>query len=137
MVKRIILISCGWLCLALGVIGIFLPVMPTTVFLLMASWCFAKSSDRFHRWLHEHPKLGPIVQTWSDGKGIPKHARTKAVVTIVVCMSISILIVGKLWVAALLVFIGIGVVSYLYYLPVLDESSAINNDVGDNDISKK
>ncbi len=109
----------------LGVIGIFLPVMPTTVFLLMASWCFAQSSKRFHQWLHNHPKLGPILKTWSEGKGLPRKARNKAVTTIIVCMSISALIVGKLWVALLLACIGAGVIAYLYRLPILEE---INNE---------
>lgn len=90
----------------------------------MASWCFAKSSKRFHQWLHQHPKLGPIIKTWSEGSGIPRKARNKAIATIVICMSISAIIVGKLWLTILLACIGGGVITYLYRIPVLDEDES-------------
>lgn len=52
------LMALGWVCVALGIAGLFLPVMPTTVFLLIAAWAFSHSSHRFHRWLYDHPRLG-------------------------------------------------------------------------------
>ncbi len=53
-----------WLCLALGVIGIFVPGLPTTVFILMAGWAAARSSPRFHNWLEGHPLFGPMLRDW-------------------------------------------------------------------------
>jgi uncharacterized membrane protein YbaN (DUF454 family) len=60
--KRTIYISAGGLCAGLGIIGVFVPGLPTTVFLLIASFFFARSSPRLHRWLMEHPRLGPFLE---------------------------------------------------------------------------
>ena len=73
------LIAFGWLNVGLGVVGMFLPVMPTTVFLLIALWAFSKSSKRLHDWLYSHPKLGPNLRAWQDHRVIPRRAKVLAV----------------------------------------------------------
>ena len=65
---RYVLLTIGWLSVTLGVIGIFLPVLPTTPFLLLAAACFARSSPRFYQWLVEHPQLGPWIRDYLNGK---------------------------------------------------------------------
>ena len=71
LILRYVLLAIGWLSVALGVIGIFLPVLPTTPFLLLAAACFARSSPRFYQWLVEHPRLGPWIRDYLDGNGGP------------------------------------------------------------------
>ena len=61
---RYALIGLGWVNVALGAIGIVVPGMPTTVFLLIALWAFSKSSERFRTWLYEHRRLGPPIRAW-------------------------------------------------------------------------
>ena len=74
-VIRTLLLAIGWLSVTLGIIGIFLPVLPTTPFLLLAAACFARSSRRFYLWLVEHPRLGPWIRDYLDGQGIPLKAK--------------------------------------------------------------
>jgi len=117
------LISLGWLCVVLGVIGIFLPLLPTTPFILLAAWCFAKSSPRFHNWLLSHPTLGPIVHTWQSGEGIPRKVRNKILIVMWISMLVSMLIIGKWWSVALLAAIGACSTIYLIKQPISDETT--------------
>jgi uncharacterized membrane protein YbaN (DUF454 family) len=78
---RWILLAFGWANVALGVIGAFLPGLPTTVFLLIALWAFSRSSLRFHGWLWHHPRLGPPVRDWHTHKVIPRKAKWLAILT--------------------------------------------------------
>ena len=73
--KRIIYICLGTLCVALGIIGAFLPVMPTTVFLIMAAYFYARSSERLYSKLMSHPKVGPVVRNWEESRTMPRKAK--------------------------------------------------------------
>lgn len=75
-------IAFGWLCVALGAVGAVLPLLPTTVFLLIAAWAFAKGSPRLHGWLMGHPALGPYIRDWQDYGRIPRRAKALAIVMI-------------------------------------------------------
>jgi len=76
--KRIVFLALGWLFFVLGVIGVFLPVMPTTIFMIMALWAFANSSQKMHTWLYTHAKFGPALQRWDRDGVIPIHAKIAA-----------------------------------------------------------
>jgi uncharacterized membrane protein YbaN (DUF454 family) len=69
----------GVVALALGIIGAFVPLMPTTIFLLIALWAFSRSSPRFHRWLYSHPRLGPPLRAWHEHRVISTRAKAAAV----------------------------------------------------------
>lgn len=114
------MIGAGWLCVCLGVIGIFLPLLPTTPFLLLAAWLFGRSSERFHLWLLNHPRLGPMVRAWQSGEGLPRRVRRRVLLLLWLSMGLSIFIVGKLWAAITLVTIGLCVSLYLLKQPVSD-----------------
>ncbi len=70
----------GWLALVIGLIGIFLPLLPTAPFVLLAAWCFSRGSPRLERWLLEHPRLGPIVRDWREHRAVPLPAKQFATV---------------------------------------------------------
>lgn len=76
---RWLLLGIGWISVALGVIGIFLPILPTTPFLLLAAACFVRSSRRVYVWLVTHPRLGPWIRDYLDGQGIPLKAKVYAI----------------------------------------------------------
>lgn len=117
MIKWLFL-TVGVIATGLGVIGIFLPLVPTTPFLLLAAACFTRSSDRFHRWLVEHAHLGPMVRGYLEGTGIPRRAKTVAIVMVWLTVpSSAFLLVPMPWVRVLLLAIATGVTIYLVRLP--------------------
>lgn len=75
---RIIYFSLGWVMVALGVIGLVMPLMPGAVFLIVAAWCFARSSPRFEAWLLDHPTLGKPLRDWRAAGAIPRPAKVMA-----------------------------------------------------------
>ncbi len=119
-VIRWLLITAGWLSIVLGVIGIFLPLLPTTPFLLLAVTCFARSSEKFHGWLLNHKYLGPYIHLYLDGKGIPLKAKCYIIGLIWVTMILSIYLVPHVAAKILLAIIATGVTLYLLRMPTLD-----------------
>ena len=87
----------GWLSVALGVIGIFLPVLPTTPFLLLAAACFARSSPRFYNWLVNHKRLGPWIRDYLEGNGIPLKGKVYAIGLMWLSISLSCYLVPSPW----------------------------------------
>lgn len=116
---RAVLIAVGWLSVAGGVLGIFLPLVPTVPFLLLAAACFARSSERFHRWLVEHGHLGSLVRDYLEGSGIPRRAKVTAIAMVWFSISLSAFLVPIRWVQLLLLIIAAAITWYLCYLPTL------------------
>lgn len=75
---RLAWLAAGWTLTALGVVGLVLPVMPGTVFLILAAACFARGSPRLEAWLVNHPRLGPTVKAWRRDRAIPVRAKIAA-----------------------------------------------------------
>jgi len=80
---RWIYLATGWLALGLGIAGIFLPLLPTTPFVLLAAFCFGKASPELHARLLAHPKLGPPVRNWQERRVIPLSAKLLATLMLV------------------------------------------------------
>jgi uncharacterized membrane protein YbaN (DUF454 family) len=90
--------TCAWIALGLlsvvvGAVGVIVPGLPTTVFFIIAAACFAKSSPRLEQWVLDLPRIGPAVQRYRDGHGMPIRAKYWAIGMIIVFSSISIVVV--------------------------------------------
>ena len=123
---RALLIGCGTLCVVLGVIGIFLPLMPTTVFLLLAAACYARSSERFHRKLVDHPWLGSYIRQRSG-----MTVRQKIVTLTLLWLTLGatmIWTVDALWLQVLLAAIGAGVTIHVTRLPLFRPVPRLETD---------
>lgn len=105
--KKAFLISCGSLSLGLGVIGIILPLLPTTPFLLLAAACYAKSSESLYHWLLENKYFGSYIKNYRAGKGIPLKVKITAVSVLWLSLSFTIyFIIPLVAVKILLALIG-------------------------------
>ncbi len=90
--RRLMWLGAGLLALALGIIGIVLPLLPTTPFLLLAAMCFARSSQRLHDWLINHPQFGPLILAWRREGAIPRRARIWAYGSMVFVFGLSVIL---------------------------------------------
>jgi uncharacterized membrane protein YbaN (DUF454 family) len=77
LVRRLYL-AAGWVFVVLGAAGLVLPLVPGTLFLIVAAWCFTRSSPRFEAWLLNHPRLGPPIRQWRERGAIPRRAKLVA-----------------------------------------------------------
>jgi len=84
-VQRVLLAALAVLCLALAVIGAILPGMPSTVFVLAATWAAARSSPRLHAWLYRSALFGPSLRNWSDGRKVTRRSKYAAAISMAVC----------------------------------------------------
>lgn len=108
------LMAFGWLNVGLGIAGMLLPVMPTTIFLILALWAFSKSSIRFHDWLYSHPRLGRSLRAWHRHRVIPLPAKCLAVAMMVASLLYVTLFVAEGW--ALPFGLGLGLAAVAAYI---------------------
>jgi uncharacterized membrane protein YbaN (DUF454 family) len=107
----------GCLAVLLAILGVFLPLLPTTPFLLLASACFARGSDRLHNWLLSHGTLGTYLRNFEEGRGIPARAKVLALLMMWSSIGYAAWRYPQLWLKALLILIALGVTIYLLRLP--------------------
>ena len=115
-VVRGVLVALGWTAVALGAIGVVLPGWPTTVWLLVAAYFFARSSPRFLRWLLRHRVFGPLVRDIRAGLGLPARAKAFAISMIVLFAGSSSVLVGlaRPWIGV--VIAGVGAIGIVFIL---------------------
>lgn len=105
----------------LGIIGLFVPMMPGAVFLIMAAWLFARSSERFHIALLNHRYIGPQIQAWQSGQGFERKLRRRILIVMWASMCITVALVGQFWVTMLILGCGAAVTVFILTRPVYDE----------------
>ena len=114
---RAVLLVVGTAALVVGLIGIFLPVLPTTPFLLVTAACYARTSTRLYAWLLGQPSVGPIVAEWRRSRSLPPGVKTRALVVMAVTFAISIVLVDSLLLRVGLVGTGAILATFLYRIP--------------------
>lgn len=115
---RGILLLVGGLSLMLAILGVALPLLPTTPFLLLSAACFARSSERLHRWLLGHPTLGPFISDWERGGAIRPAAKRAATVLILASGGASLLAVrAPDWARGAMALTFLGVLTFIWSRP--------------------
>lgn len=112
----------GWCCVGLGTLGIFLPLLPTTVFLLIAAWAFARSDERCHRWLLSHPHFGPMIECWQRHRAMPRRAKIAAFIALAASYTFTAWVFGPLSMASIIAGTCIAAVAlYISHIPILSK----------------
>ncbi|ATH08527.1 hypothetical protein BIY24_11370 [Halobacteriovorax marinus] len=112
--SKAIFIAFGFISLLLGVLGIFLPLLPTTPLLILSAFCFSKGSEKLHSWLLSRPKIGGIIKDWEENKVIrPKAKLTSAIMIILLFGYTLIFVKVHITIKIISTLIGISVLSFI------------------------
>ena len=126
--QRALLLIAGSVALGLGVLGIILPLLPTTPLVLVAAFCFAHGSERAHSWLLEHRVFGPIVREWQQHRRIPERAKWIGIALVFTAFALSVLLVPNcVYGYATLFLLGSALVIFLAALPTAPRSEGAGN----------
>ena len=113
-VKRRILIGAGTLSTGLGIIGVFVPILPTTPFLLLAAACYMRSSERFYQWLIDNRIFGAYVRNYIEGRGMPIKIKISTILLLWLTIGVTIAFaVENIVVRIVLICIAIGVTAHV------------------------
>ena len=111
---RYLLIIAGTIFLGFGIIGIFLPILPTTPFLLLAAACYARSSQRFYNWLMNNKWFGNYIKNYHEGRGVPLKFKIFTISLLWITILISIyFVINNFWIEIILIMIAIGVTIHI------------------------
>lgn len=119
---RWIFLALGLAALLLAVLGIFLPLLPTTPFVLLAAACFARSSERFHNLLLAHRVAGPIIRAWREHRSMPPGVKPWAFLLMGLSFGASIMLMELAWHRAMLAAIAVVLAFFLWRVPVRQSS---------------
>ena len=119
--RRAVYVVIGSMAALLGFVGVFLPLLPTTPFLLLAGYCFARSSRTLHHRLLETRAFGPYLKQWQRDHSVPAAAKRRAYLAIAVSFGLSIWLVDRPALRALLVVLGVTITWVVWRLPTTVE----------------
>jgi uncharacterized membrane protein YbaN (DUF454 family) len=114
--KRQLLITIGTICVAIGVIGIFIPILPTTPFLLLAAACYMRSSQKFYNWLMNNRLFGTYMRNYIEGRGIPIKVKVFTIALLWVTIGISVWAVANWVVTVILLIIATAVTLHIIFI---------------------
>jgi uncharacterized protein len=124
--KRYLFLLAGIISLLLGTIGIVVPLLPTTPFLLLSAYCFFKSSSRMYNWLLNHKILGTYIKNYLVYKAIPVKTKVLTILFLWITITISVLITNKLWLTFVLYTIAILVSIHILSFKTLTKKTIDN-----------
>jgi uncharacterized membrane protein YbaN (DUF454 family) len=119
LIKKYFLLSAGFISLGLGMIGIITPVLPTTPFLLLSSYCFIRSSERWYNWLIHHKIFGAYIYNYIKYKAVTKKTKISALIFLWVSLSVSIILINNIQVRIILFIVGAVVSVHILLLKTL------------------
>lgn len=114
---RWLLLALAVLSLALGILGLFLPVVPTVPFVLLAAWAAARSSPRLSAWLEGHPRMGPMISDWRRGGVVRRSAKWMATGLMAASAASMLLFVGPRWTVFAAIAVLAAVLAWLWCRP--------------------
>lgn len=118
-IKKYTFIMFGCISIILGVVGIFLPLLPTTPFLLLAAYFFTRSSERLHHWLIQHKTFGKYIYNYQTYRAMDRKTKRAAVLSMWCSLFFSMIWLSDWYLRLLLIVIGIGVTLYIFSLGTL------------------
>lgn len=118
-IKKYILMAVGCLSLSLGILGIFLPLLPTVPFLLLTAYCFARSSNRLYNWLINHKTFGNYIYHYQTYRGINRKTKILAISSLWGSLAISMSLFPDVFICLLLFGVGMAVTYYILSLQTL------------------
>jgi len=121
--KLLLMNALGFLCLGVSAMGIFLPLLPTTPFVLLAAVCFSYGNRKFYEWLKNTPFFGTFIVNFEEKQGIPMSLKVKSIVIVWVSLAFSMVALQVLWAYILLGVIGAGVTVHLLMIKTKNDST--------------
>ena len=117
-IHKYLFLMAGFISMIFGFIGMFLPILPTTPFMILAAFCFSKSSEKLHKWLLSRPHIGKLIIDWEKHGVIRMKAKVASTIVIIPLFSYTLIFVDvNNWVKAVLVLTALSVLSFIWSRP--------------------
>ena len=127
--KNHLWVIAGTVCVGLGMMGIFLPILPTTPFLMLAAFCYGRGSKRFYHWLVNRSRIGGYIRSYREGRGIPLKQKLLTIVLLWLTIGFAVGFVATTWwLKALLLVVAVGVTIHVSKIKIWQQESPGSTD---------